>query len=180
MIAIEVVAVRSLEEELVLLSDSREKVLGQPHPTEADSDSPAGLLPSIGNVQCLQWYGDLSAIADQEALRFNLSEPGSNCWVVEIALAPPAQPPLAEDLAAALRERLGQPISTAMANPEASTEKVWHLREVVPKQVSRVFAWPARPTNGEAALRERTILRANPGMDAIHPWMEARGGRYKS
>jgi len=128
---------------------------------------------------CSVCSGDLSAIADQEALHFNLSKP-SNCWVVEIALAPPAQASSAEDLAATLREGLGQPISTAMADPKVSTEKVWHLRELVPKQVSRIFAWPARPTSGEDALRERTILRANPGMDAIHPWMEARGGCRKS
>ena len=138
---VEVVAVRALEEELSIIAGSREKVLGH-------SKEP---LPAVGSRQCMQWYGDLVSIIDQEALLFNQSS--LDCWVVEFALPPPAAEAEATQLAQTIQSHLGRPLS--------SVPEIWSLRDLVPRQVNRIFAWP-----GECNLRlaRRKVLKANPNL----------------
>ncbi|CAE7870298.1 unnamed protein product [Symbiodinium necroappetens] len=42
-------------------------------------------------------------------------------------------------------------------------DRLFNLREVVPRELRRVFAWPGRLEPVEAQLRPRQILRPNPG-----------------
>eukprot|EP00439_Symbiodinium_sp_Y106_P079077 s392_g17.t2 len=65
---VEVVAVRPLKMEL---AEGREKV---------HCRAGGGALPAVGSLCCMQWYGDLSSMV----------EACLDCWVVELALEPPA------------------------------------------------------------------------------------------
>eukprot|EP00931_Biecheleriopsis_adriatica_P020328 TRINITY_DN13623_c2_g1_i1.p1 TRINITY_DN13623_c2_g1~~TRINITY_DN13623_c2_g1_i1.p1 ORF type:complete len:452 (-),score=77.66 TRINITY_DN13623_c2_g1_i1:56-1411(-) len=160
MMPMEVVAVRSLDEELTLISDSRQKVACR---------EGAEPLPAIGSCDAMKWYGDLASIVDQEAQLLNVTETNSGCWVVEIALTPPASDQDAADLAHTLRRHLGRPLASstdasrivAVQGRDSDLEKVWHLREVVPRQVSRIFSWPARQEAAEGS-HQRAVLKANP------------------
>ncbi|CAE7248289.1 unnamed protein product [Symbiodinium natans] len=94
---VEVVAVRPLEAELLALAESREKVQ-----CRIGEDS----LPAVGSLCCMQWYGDLVSMLDQEALSLNMSEASLGCWVVELALQPPADCDDAKALAESISQHL--------------------------------------------------------------------------
>ncbi|CAJ1357330.1 unnamed protein product [Effrenium voratum] len=158
--AVEVVAVRSIEEELRLICGSRGQVPGRSH---------GHTLPAIGSMRCLQWYGELAAVAE------HLGEASGACWVLEFALAPPADDKAAEVLAKSIQGHLARPLCATTREPRIAAvhgavvhreAEVWSLGQLVPRQVSRIFAWPPRR---DLTLPQRAVLRANPNAQWAQP-----------
>ncbi|CAE7394174.1 unnamed protein product, partial [Symbiodinium pilosum] len=172
---VEVVSVRSLEKELLDLASSREEVR-----CRGGKD----VLPAIGSICCMQWYGDLVSIMDEEAQWLNASEASLGCWVVELALEPPADCNDAKQLAESITRHLARPLTSSTDPPRVVAvegkvfpprmDRLFNLREVVPRHVRRVFAWPGRPEPGEAR-RLRHILPPNPGVARRLAHTDAKG-----
>ncbi|CAE7736939.1 unnamed protein product [Symbiodinium sp. CCMP2456] len=150
---VEVVAVRPLKMELLDLAEGREEV---------QCRAGGGALPAVGSVCCMQWYGDLSSMV----------EACLDCWVVELALEPPADCNDAKALAECISQHLARPLTSSTDPPRVvaaegkvfppRVDRLFNLREVVPRELRRVFAWPGRLEPVEAQLRPRQILRPNP------------------
>jgi len=168
---LEIVQVHAFEDEIARFTDRR-AITAHPHHTKGMGADPEAALLCIDSLQELQWYGELVSI--QEPV-----------WIMEVALSPHVDTLyFVQAVNQALRCKASRKAAPASSGTCSIGEVVsqggrienLHLNEVIPRQVERIFAWPAAKATSETVSG---LLDFNMAIEHI-VWLEWKEGHREA